>query len=195
MNEDFPKVTDNSALNFLNTSIVRNGKTVELLKTPEDLQAWVASEAAGEERRYQLAYLSPFFDTLSDVHQVVDFRNRLYKKIDSFVRAEASLMDIQQWLETELNNRAFFIHLWKGRRVLVPEQKHMEGFKSLIFLSLSDLLLKDEWHTLSHCENPKCTLLFLNKTGRRKWCSMKICGNRKKVERYEKKQRAENEDK
>ncbi|WP_425203523.1 CGNR zinc finger domain-containing protein [Priestia megaterium] len=28
-------------------------------------------------------------------------------------------------------------------------------------------------------------LLFIDLTGRRKWCSMKICGNRKKVARFQ----------
>ncbi|HDR6823126.1 TPA: CGNR zinc finger domain-containing protein, partial [Bacillus thuringiensis] len=32
---------------------------------------------------------------------------------------------------------------------------------------------------------PDCVLLFIDKSGKRKWCSMKICGNRKKVAKFQ----------
>jgi predicted RNA-binding Zn ribbon-like protein len=31
------------------------------------------------------------------------------------------------------------------------------------------------------CGNPACVLFFQDKTGRRRWCSMAVCGNRAKV--------------
>ena len=40
------------------------------------------------------------------------------------------------------------------------------------------------------CGNPDCVLFFQDKTGRRRWCSMAICGNRAKVTAFARRQRA-----
>ena len=39
------------------------------------------------------------------------------------------------------------------------------------------------------CGNPECVLFFQDKAGRRRWCSMAICGNRAKVAAFARRQR------
>jgi predicted RNA-binding Zn ribbon-like protein len=42
------------------------------------------------------------------------------------------------------------------------------------------------------CENPQCHWVFkdTSRTGKRKWCSMRSCGNRAKVARHRARQKA-----
>lgn len=187
MSNKFPKISENLSLNFLNTRVVRNGKTIELINTTNDFNAWVSSELVEKEHKFQLEYLFPYFDSITDISEVISFRDYVYTNINNTLTKKDSFHNLQKWIEKELESQSFFIKFSNNKKVLVPEHKNFEGFKSLIFFHLSTLIESKEIEKLSRCENPECILLFVNKTGRRKWCSMKICGNRSKVERYEQK--------
>ena len=187
MPNEFVMITENLSLDFLNTKIVRHGKTNELLNTSKDLYDWVAAESLEEKYKFQLEYLSPYFKSVTDISEVISFREYIFTKICNTLSGKNSFSHLQQWIEKELQALPFFVEFYGNKRVLVPTEKNFKGFKSLIFIHLSSLTQHKELDKLSRCENPECVLLFVNKTGRRKWCSMKICGNRSKVERYEQK--------
>jgi predicted RNA-binding Zn ribbon-like protein len=51
-------------------------------------------------------------------------------------------------------------------------------------LSLSVLLEQHPRSAIRTCADPRCGWLFLDPTGRRRWCEMAVCGNRAKVRRY-----------
>jgi predicted RNA-binding Zn ribbon-like protein len=51
-------------------------------------------------------------------------------------------------------------------------------------LSLSALLEQHPRSAIRTCADPRCGWLFLDPTGRRRWCEMAVCGNRAKVRRY-----------
>ncbi|WP_223292459.1 CGNR zinc finger domain-containing protein [Salipaludibacillus neizhouensis] len=67
----------------------------------------------------------------------------------------------------------------------VPVGSSEDAIISLIAFDALQLLAKGELLHLHRCANPDCVLLFMDTTGRRKWCSMKICGNRTKVARHQ----------
>jgi predicted RNA-binding Zn ribbon-like protein len=64
-------------------------------------------------------------------------------------------------------------------------------FRKLASAAL-DLLTSEEINKLSACSNPECRWLFLDgsKNKGRRWCDMKLCGNRIKARRYRGRQRA-----
>lgn len=187
MKNEFPKIAENLSLNFLNTRIVRNGGTIELINTPKDFFDWIINESTDEEYKFQLEYLFPYFESMTQITEILSFRDYIYNNILGTLNGENSFSDLQKWIEIELEPQAFQVKFLNNKRILVPKYKSFEGFKSLIFFHLSNLIENEELEKLSRCENEACVLLFINKTGRRKWCSMKICGNRSKVERYERK--------
>jgi len=59
-------------------------------------------------------------------------------------------------------------------------------------LSTADLMTSDEMHRLRECGNSECRWLFLDtsKNHTRRWCDMKICGNRMKARRFKAQRRA-----
>lgn len=49
-----------------------------------------------------------------------------------------------------------------------------------LVLAVADLLASDRAATIASCPGHDCGWLFLNTTGRRRWCQMAVCGNRAK---------------
>ena len=56
----------------------------------------------------------------------------------------------------------------------------------MLSLSVAELMTSDEMHKLRECGNAECRWLFLDtsKNHTRRWCDMKICGNRMKARRF-----------
>jgi predicted RNA-binding Zn ribbon-like protein len=56
----------------------------------------------------------------------------------------------------------------------------------LLALSASDLLSSETISTMRACDNPECRWLFLDtsKNHTKRWCDMKLCGNRMKARRF-----------
>ncbi len=72
-----------------------------------------------------------------------------------------------------------------GVLVPVPVGSAADALASLVALDALQLLASGELTTLRRCANPDCVLLFLAENERRKWCSMRLCGNRAKVARHQ----------
>jgi predicted RNA-binding Zn ribbon-like protein len=53
-------------------------------------------------------------------------------------------------------------------------------------LSASDLMTSEDMDRVRACDNPECRWLFLDtsKNHTRRWCDMKVCGNRMKARRF-----------
>ena len=62
----------------------------------------------------------------------------------------------------------------------------------LLSLRASSLLTSSEIERVRACDNPECRWLFLDtsKNHTRRWCDMKICGNRMKARRFKAQHRA-----
>ena len=56
----------------------------------------------------------------------------------------------------------------------------------MLSLKVAELTTSDGMHMLRACGNPECRWLFLDtsKNHTRRWCDMKICGNRMKARRF-----------
>jgi predicted RNA-binding Zn ribbon-like protein len=63
---------------------------------------------------------------------------------------------------------------------------HLDQARATIASSLANFLAQDEPHRLRTCANDGCREVFIDRspTGRRRWCDMRICGNRAKVARH-----------
>jgi len=59
-------------------------------------------------------------------------------------------------------------------------------------LSASDLMTSDAMNRVRACGNPECRWLFLDnsKNHTRRWCDMKLCGNRMKARRFKAQRKA-----
>ena len=82
---------------------------------------------------------------------------------------------------------------WKEGRL---EWDWREGGADLplwaLSLRASDLMFSEEVHGVRACGNPECRWLFLDtsKNHTRRWCDMKVCGNRMKARRFKAQRKA-----
>lgn len=67
----------------------------------------------------------------------------------------------------------------------VPQGAPADALAALTALDALRLVSTGALSTVRRCANPHCVLLFLDSSGRRKWCSMRLCGNRMKVARHQ----------
>ena len=63
---------------------------------------------------------------------------------------------------------------------------HLDQARATIASSLANFLAQDDPHRLRTCANDGCREVFIDRspTGRRRWCDMRVCGNRAKVARH-----------
>jgi predicted RNA-binding Zn ribbon-like protein len=85
--------------------------------------------------------------------------------------------------------------LWDGDRLaweLSQSPAPAELPLWMLSLSIADLMTSDQMHKLRECGNSECRWLFLDtsKNHTRRWCDMKICGNRMKARRFKAQHRA-----
>ena len=72
-------------------------------------------------------------------------------------------------------------------RWMLPESASLTALPLwLLSLSTAALMTSEQMHLLRECGNTECRWLFVDtsKNHTRRWCDMKICGNRMKARRF-----------
>lgn len=192
----FPLVGNHLSLDFVNTKVMENGVSKDLLEGPADVAAWTfAVKLLDLPRAKKLAKLWQEAESRDEFEQVVHFRKVLHGLVEAIARGESvtplTLREINAQLR-ELN----------GYTEVLPSD---EGFTKRFFLEIHapsqllgpvaeaavDLLCYGNPAYVKKCENPACVLYFYDgtKNHSRRWCSMKACGNRTKVAAFYQRQR------
>nr|WP_143353670.1 CGNR zinc finger domain-containing protein [Enterococcus sp. 4G2_DIV0659]OTO05699.1 hypothetical protein A5880_002874 [Enterococcus sp. 4G2_DIV0659] len=196
MSHHFPDVSDCLILDFINTKISKNGKITELIESRSDLANWFDHEIKKNSRySYQLSLFKPYFEKVDDHSTLIAFRELLYEKLSALIAGENTKIELLNLIKITTKVHPFSVEIINDTLSFIPIMIDYHSFESLILLDLAQLIANDDIHKLRRCTNPECVLLFVDRTGRRKWCSMKICGNRHKVEAFAKrKKQAPNEE-
>src|SRR5207237_9143538 len=68
----------------------------------------------------------------------------------------------------------------------------IERFYGAVARWAAELITQGDPRRLRKCANPTCRLMFYDtsKSGRRRWCSMQLCGGRAKVRAFYQRRRA-----
>ena len=187
-------------LDFANTISWRfSGRATDRLPDYGELLSWTRqARVLPREECRRLAVLASQrpHDAATVLERARDLREALYRSFRAIIDHGRPLPDdiaainralahsMAQWhLE---GARAPFKLVWGSRDTLDP----MLG---PVLKSAAELLASDELNDLRTCGNPKCGWLFVDRSRNRmrRWCDMKVCGNRGKAQRYhERHQRA-----
>lgn len=179
--QSFPHIGNNLAIDFLNTEIIDRGEVIELLARPKDYYDWAQSAGIAVDNSVLNAELST----------VLEFRNTLKSIFEAILDNRAITQRSLNILNQHLLNDPREQHLIKnskGKFELQPvhEKYSLESLFGRIASEASLLLSSKHLKKLKKCSNPKCILIFLDisKSGKRRWCSMEVCGNRAKAANY-----------
>lgn len=181
--DGFLFLANQTALDLLNTLPVMEGKPVELLTDAAALRRWLA--AAG-------------FDPglPGDVAQIRDLREDLRKAVFEIEAGKAPSTTFLRDLNARLSAHPFTerivpIPCAPPRETGLARERIMADAFGAILDATADLLTSADRARIRKCA--ACALHFsdTSKKGTRRWCSMRICGNRYKVAAYMKRKREE----
>ncbi len=200
--EKFSLVGNNLFLDFVNTEKARDGQPFETLESFADFVAWtVAVDLITREQAADLfEKWSGQISTVKFLQETINFRNDLRNLAENI----SGKVEISEKTIDSINER---LKKQSGFTVL---EKVENGFEKLFRFDLSDplkllhpiaeavadFLCYANFDFLRKCESAACVLFFYDttKNHKRRWCSMKACGNQAKAAAFykRKKQAAEN---
>jgi predicted RNA-binding Zn ribbon-like protein len=191
----FQLVAGDITLDLVNTLDFRfrQSGAVELLETYDDLLAFLtqsglltASQArklrrldgAEAERRHILKQVKDLRETLSTV---------IYALVDGDTIPAAELTALEACLKQASVHRYLVVHenhlAWSRQGTFGTTAAPLW----LLAQAAADLLLSERAAQLRTCAADTCRWLFLDasKNRTRRWCDMKVCGNRMKAKRFQ----------
>lgn len=193
--DGFLFVANRPILDFLNTKPVLTDVPTELIVDMHALERWLVASGMVTSSKTKSLLRSwrnaPEADAFRQ--HLLAFRERLriaVRKIEngglpsgSFL-SEVNALLLQYPRHTSLNRR-------DGRILREPffEPGKPSDFWSLFVGAAADLLSEIPTSRLRQCESCVVHFLDISKKGSRRWCSMKICGNKLKVAAYQQRRR------
>jgi predicted RNA-binding Zn ribbon-like protein len=189
----FQLVAAHPALDFINTLDwrFRESGSEELLQTYSDLihfteqsnlltsgqKQHLLSTVTNRKAAKVLASSRELREALADA---------VYSALESRPPAAAQLKTLELHFQaTRLHQRL----LWKNSRLewsFIEPEGAPELPLWLLALSASDLITSEAMLKVRACDNHECQWLFLDtsKNHTKRWCDMKVCGNRMKARRF-----------
>ncbi|WP_053958889.1 CGNR zinc finger domain-containing protein [Sulfobacillus thermosulfidooxidans] len=180
---DFTNLGDHLVLNFLNTLQHYRGQEIDLIDSPSHLVQWILYM---EQHQWLSASQRERLITQGtwDLTQVQQFRQ--YGR--AFLGGSASRVLFFNYLSgvSQQCPLTFSLvdHGTHVERIAVPNRGGTAGLLSLLSYDFMGLITSDMLSRTKQCESSRCIAYFVNRSGKRKWCSMETCGNRQKSLRH-----------
>lgn len=193
MTAKFNFFSGNPSLDLINTEEMRRGKRVDFLTGQDDLIHWfqtLVSMGAFAPEQFGNPGVQPEESLLPELKR---FRATLRELFEQAADGGTPPPDLIERLETTIGNAPLSYKYQEDRLIPVPVGSFQASLFSLIALDALDLCTSGKRQGLHRCGNPKCIWLYLDVTGKRKWCSMKLCGNRMKASRFKVRNEERNE--
>jgi len=194
--DGFLFVGNQLALDFLNTRPVQNDEALELLPDFEALLRWFRAAELITAR--QAARLRERWGESHRAQDTVESVRRLREKLRKAVRAWESGAAVDRSTVEDLNRLLLAYPMrtrLKARRNAVAKElwfdpEEPEDLFAPLVYSAATLFAEAQRERVRKCDH--CVLHFhdTSKKGTRRWCSMRLCGNRVKVAAWAARQRS-----
>jgi predicted RNA-binding Zn ribbon-like protein len=175
-------IAGHPALDFLNTRMRVNENVVDLLQSDKDVLVWL--KQAGFPTLAIDGKIAPIA-LLYSARRLRENIRLLVEKRKSGKRGDPSILN--NFLAASRSHSQL---VWRKSNALtiqtVRRQETAESVLAPVAEAAADLLTTVDFELVKRCENDVCMMWFFDQTKshNRRWCSMKICGNRHKVTAY-----------
>ena len=201
MGKEFQLVAGNVALDFANTLDYRydTKRTIELLPTFAHFLAFAQqAQIITELQANKILARTDRRAAGRTLQQVIELREALYSLFNSVVTArhpgESHLKILNRFLREARPSgqvawrKPDFVH--SGPDLTETPS----GPLWPVIDAAANLLISSDRHLIRECSDKSCRWLFLDqsKNHSRRWCDMRICGNRAKAQRFHARQRGGN---
>ncbi len=188
----------NLALNFANTVSFRLTDATERLVDYNHLVFFGMQSGVYSfpEHLFAVAGQSPGLGK-SALQKAIQFREALYAIFTAVAEHRAIPGNALALLNFMLQEAANHGRLVYRDRRFVWEWVHLDSYLESVLWPIAraaaDLLMSDELQNVRICAAANCGWLFVDRTKnrRRRWCDMKVCGNRVKARRHYQRMKAE----
>jgi predicted RNA-binding Zn ribbon-like protein len=191
-NPAFELIGGHSALDLVNTLDwrFRDSGTEELLASFDDLLRFAAqSELLTAKQIRQIVRTTSESAAAGTLVACRELREAaaevLYAAVEERTPAASQLKTLERFFKEARNHQRL---AWSAPRLRWewPASESAELLLWVLSLSVARLLISEDMHRLRACEKPDCRWLFLDtsKNHTRRWCDMKLCGNRMKARRF-----------
>ena len=195
--DKFSLIAQNLFLDFVNTQKVRDGQPFETLNTFEDFLGWTIA--------IELIEIEPAKDLLKKwngenfadklLQETVKFRNILRELAESIASKREISETAIKAINNKLKKQSGFTEIEKGENGFEKrfrfDLRDPSKLLQPIAESAADFLCYGNFELLRKCESSACVLYFYDttKNHKRRWCSMKICGNQAKAAAFYKRKK------
>lgn len=195
--EKFSLIANNLFLDFVNTLKVRDGRPFETLESFADFAAWTVAVKLLDlgQAKHLFKKWNEVNSTSEFLQETIKFRNTLREMAENIAEgieiSKTAVLAINEQLKkqsgfTEIEKtengfeKRFRFDLSEPSKLLQP-----------IAESAADFLCYGNFEFLRKCENSACVLHFYDttKNHKRRWCSMKACGNQAKAAAFYKRKK------
>ncbi|MEY8189713.1 CGNR zinc finger domain-containing protein [Peribacillus simplex] len=181
----FPLISGNLSLDLVNTELVSRGQRQDLLLSERDVLDWLAV-IKGKHSYWDNQLFLKIKERIQQVFVgILEMRTILRKQFELIADGNMIPDEFIAFLENKIEKSPFTYKLMDQKLVPIPVGEAEDILLSYIAFNTLTLIEENKLSSLKRCSNDDCVLLFIDESGRRKWCSMKICGNRKKVARFQ----------
>ncbi|MGZ4114201.1 MAG: CGNR zinc finger domain-containing protein [Actinomycetota bacterium] len=184
-------LSGNGVLDFCNTYAGWNGAAShDYLTAYDDLVVWsmantfIGSDLAGRLRQRASRRRSAASAALEEA---TSFRADLYSVVrrpvrgPAWTRLTALVRDVNQATFLELDETEPRWSITVADPLRLPLM--------VLVRAAAALLASGDWRSVRACPGTGCGWLFLDPGGRRRWCTMAVCGNRAKARRFSERHR------
>ena len=188
LRQPFLLVGNHPCLDFINTQMIVRGNPTDLLGGCEDLVAWLVQAHMVD--KVQAAVVMTQWgheDQEQLFEQGITFRRTL-RDMAARIVARKSIPDSAIVSINKILSRCpGYPQLVRKKggytRQFQSQAAQKDGLLAPLAEAASDLVCSGNLSLVKKCGNPACILYFYDTTKNhtRNWCSMQLCGNRKKV--------------
>jgi predicted RNA-binding Zn ribbon-like protein len=179
-----PLVEGRLALDLVNTEEELWGVEYDYIDSVQTFCNWLTDEElAGAVSKVQLPFEVEVWSSV-ELEQVHHFRDEVRTGLKQAIKNGEVSAALVKNLESYVEKAPLTMKLFEGRVVYIPVGNPVERLCCLVAADILRTIGEGKIGRLRKCDNPKCRYMFLDTSGRRKWCSMRKCGNRAKVTRH-----------
>ncbi len=187
------------SLDFINTLVVENQQNVDRLADFDDVADWLhqAGVISADDKADLIGKWHGTPAGVSALKEVRQFRAVLRGMMEGLAAGKQLEASAIEEINCVLRHRTGFEHLHfeEGQVKLKSCYSFDQPVHLLVPIARSTarFLSQENLSLIKKCQNPKCILLFYDssKNQTRRWCSMKICGNRMKAAAHYKRKKQE----
>ena len=184
-------------LDFINTAPTRGAERAELIRNFADLVSWLheAGLLGTAEAKNAMNRWGGTREGERAHARAVAFRARLEEMAEDMAASNPVSNAAIAAINQELRTRNGYVEIFRSEGGIAERFRYKPRRAAQLIAPIAEsaasLLCQGSLSLVRRCANPACGLFFYDtsKTHRRRWCDMRVCGNRMKVRAFHRRRR------